>query len=101
MTAPSSVDRSVAQEAVEQVIRRTLVIPFWEQTAMLHGMMAVLRDVCDGRCAFADNADQIQRMRQYVERLLQRDPLVRLHDALVEPERRLQHGRTHTNVSAE
>jgi hypothetical protein len=91
MATSTRVGGDATHQTLDDVIRCVLAVPWWDQTAVLHGMTAVLRHVIDGGCAFALETDQIHRMRRQIERLLANDPLVRLRDALIEAERRLEH----------
>lgn len=75
------------KEQLQQIVQLIQAMPCWEQTAQLRAMTCALRYGGSD----SERMAQIQRMRASVERLMRNDPLTRLHEALTEAERTLEH----------
>jgi len=73
------------REQLDQIFHLIQAMPYWEQTAQLKAMAYSLQNHCS-----SSEIAQVQRMRASVERLMHNDPLMRLHEVLVEAERALE-----------
>lgn len=97
------IDRKQLAKAVETVRRLYYAVPYWNDTAKLHGKVMTLHQMaqtCDGRDDLAALLENVAALEAGIRQIHERDPLTRLLRHLTELRESLQGRSTTATVSS-